>query len=84
MLVKRTGMSLMVCGMVFAYSFVFAEEERHTLPPQLSGGGSEMAQYYLGRHYKYAMFPGRLVCLRCDTMPTPENIEVCRKEGQCR
>lgn len=40
-----------------------------------------MGQYYLGRHYKYAVFPGRLVCLRCDTMPTPENVEVCRKEG---
>jgi hypothetical protein len=140
MLVKSTGMSLMVCGMVFASSFVCAaqalqgqegqacaidlqqtvamdkrqgtraerqerqqrvvaqmeqptqpegkppagpnaEEERHTLPPRPLGGSSEMGQYYLGRHYKYAMFPGRLVCLRCDTMPTPENVEVCRKEG---
>jgi hypothetical protein len=58
-----------------------AAEESHTLPPQPPGAGSEMGQYYLGRHYKNAVFPGRLVCLRCDTMPTPENVEVCRKEG---
>ncbi len=55
--------------------------EQHTLPPQSLGMGSQMGQYYLGRQYKYAMFPGRLVCLRCDTMPTPENVEVCKKEG---
>ena len=58
-----------------------AEEESHTLPPQPLGASSEMGQYYLGRHYKNAVFPGRLVCLRCDTMPTPENVEVCKKEG---
>jgi hypothetical protein len=58
-----------------------AEEERHTLSPQPLGGSSEMGQYYIGRQYKHAVFPGRLVCLRCDTMPTPENMEVCRKEG---
>lgn len=56
-------------------------EPRHTLPSQPPGAGSKMEQYYLGRHYKNAVFPGRLVCLRCDTMPTPENVEVCRKEG---
>lgn len=58
-----------------------AAEPRHTLPSQPLGGGSKMEQYYLGRHYKNAVFPGRLVCLRCDTMPTPENVDVCRKEG---
>ena len=58
-----------------------AEEERHTLPSQPLGASSEMGQYYLGRHYKNGIFPGRLVCLRCDSMPTPENVEVCRKEG---
>jgi hypothetical protein len=58
-----------------------AAESRHTLPSQPSGAGSKMEQYYLGRHYKNAVFPGRLVCLRCDTMPTPENVEVCRREG---
>ena len=62
-------------------SRLVAEEESHTLPPKSLGTASEMAPYYLGRHYKYAVFPGRLVCLRCDTMPTPENVEVCKKEG---
>lgn len=57
------------------------EEESHTLSPQPPGASSEMGQYYLGRHYKYAVFPGRLVCLRCDTVPTAENVAVCRKEG---
>jgi len=58
-----------------------AENDSHTLSPSLPGTPGEMGQYYLGRHYRYAMFPGRLVCLRCDSMPTPENMEVCRKEG---
>ena len=58
-----------------------AEDDSHTLPPSRPGTQGEMGQYYLGRYYRYAMFPGRLVCLRCDSMPTPENMEVCRKEG---
>lgn len=40
-----------------------------------------MTRYYLGRTVTVGPFSGRLVCLRCDTMPTPENIEFCEKNG---
>lgn len=66
---------------ISVYPTLAVDEDSHTLPPRSLGTSSEMGQYYVGRHYKYAVFPGRLVCLRCDTMPTPENVEVCRKEG---
>ncbi|NOT58454.1 MAG: hypothetical protein HOP18_27990 [Deltaproteobacteria bacterium] len=56
-------------------------DEPHSLVPQPPGLTHGMEQYYLGRHHKTAVFSGRLVCLRCDVMPTAENVEVCRKEG---
>lgn len=57
------------------------EKSDHTTSSQPRGAGHDMGQYYLGRHQKTGIFPGRLVCLRCDTMPTPENVDVCKKEG---
>lgn len=53
----------------------------HTTSSQPRETGHDMGLYYLGRQQKTGIFPGRLVCLRCDTMPTPENVDVCKKEG---
>lgn len=57
------------------------EKDHHETSSQPRGAGHEMGQYYLGRHHKTGIFPGRLICLRCDAMPTSENVDVCRKEG---
>jgi hypothetical protein len=57
------------------------EKGNHTTSSQPRGAGHDMGQYYLGRHQKTGIFPGRLVCLRCDTMPTSENVDVCKNEG---
>jgi hypothetical protein len=84
-LVKSMGMSVMVCGMLFAHPFSLtgqetAPEPEHTLqdkPPE----PTQMTRYYLGKTVTAGPFPGRLVCLRCDTMPTPENVTFCEKNG---
>lgn len=51
-----------------------AVEEKPTEP-------SQMSRYYLGRTVNAGPFSGRLVCLRCDTMPTPENVTFCETNG---
>lgn len=84
-LVKRMGMSMMVYGMLFAHPFFLAAQEtaqetEHALQEKPTEP-TQMTRYYLGKTVTAGSFPGRLVCLRCDTMPTPENVTFCEKNG---
>lgn len=46
------------------------------------GSESEMAQFFTGSEpYRVDVFPGKLVCLRCDLAHAPGAVAQCAKEG---